>query len=236
MATFSKHEVIEQGSLEKFAIWAECYKVYQLPNGYNFIAIRSERDEQAMFGSQSCQGAQLVYEKGRNIPFDWNSLLLKSRQFYGKTEEDAKVAAQAAGISPEKIREVTVTRPLRPQLAEGTHKDKDIAIEFAKARLPSDAFEISDVRIKVFTGESGIVEIQAQNEQLARERWNSIVSESQKISKEAVLDKLECISAPQNGLFGIGKKPGEWKAHWSVPFTAQISYKVPVEITVKYMD
>jgi hypothetical protein len=55
MATFDKFQVIEQGSLEDFARWAECYKVYQLPNGSNFIAIRSERNEQAMFGSQAVE-------------------------------------------------------------------------------------------------------------------------------------------------------------------------------------
>jgi hypothetical protein len=75
MATFSKSQVIEQGSLENFAHWAECYKVYQLPNGRNFIAIRSERDEQAMFNSQSSRDGKLVWEKGKAIPFDWDSLL-----------------------------------------------------------------------------------------------------------------------------------------------------------------
>jgi hypothetical protein len=236
MATFNKSQVIEQGSLQKFATWAECYKVYQLPNGYNFIAIRSERDEQAMFGSQSCRGAELVYEKGRTIPFDWDSLLLKSKQFYGRTEEEAKATLQAAGISPDKIREIKVTRKAQSEIAEGTHRDKDEAVKAAKVRVPSVAFDISEARIRVFTGESGTVEIQAQSEELARQQWKAIAFENRKISKEAILDKLECITAPQNGIFGVGKKRGEWKAYWSVPFTAQISYKLPAEITIKYKD
>ena len=116
MATFSKSQVFDQGSVEEFARWAECYKVYRLPNGINFIAIRSERDEQAMFGSQSCRGAELVYERGKNIPFDWEALaatITRSRKFYGNSEEDAQAAIQTAGIPPANIREQKVTRAVQ---------------------------------------------------------------------------------------------------------------------------
>lgn len=153
----------------------------------------------------------------------------ESRYFYGKTEEEAKVAAQQAGIAPDKILDIKVTRQVQSRTAEGASADKDKAINATKERVPSEAFDVGTAKI-IRAGESGVVEVQAQTEMVARQQWQSTVS------KEAVLDKIECIVAPREGFFGIGKKPGMWKAYWSIPFKIQISYKLPAEVTLRYKE
>ena len=127
MATFDKTQVIQQGSLEEFATWAECYKVYQLPNGYNFIAIRSERDEQSMFGSQHCEGAKLVWERGKTILFDWDSLLDQSiEQIEPKTPENVKIQTGQPGARKQKLLDaVTLLWELRAKRRNETAAQAD---------------------------------------------------------------------------------------------------------------
>lgn len=249
MATFSKDQVIQQGSLEGFAEWAECYKVYQLPNGHNFIAIRSGRDEDAMYASEYCRGAKLVYEKGTKIPFDWDSLLIKSQAFYGKTEEEAKAAVKAAGISADQIKEITLTHAVGLSTVGAQGADETQAITAAQKQIPSNAFEIGAAQI-VEPLQTGVIELQAETEKDAREQCRFLTnSELTGLTKEqaaerrkgrmpygASLDRLECVAAPRKGLLGIGKKAGVWKAYWSIPCRVQISYKTPAEVTVTYLD
>jgi len=230
MATFAKDFVKDFGSLSAFAAEDGCYKVYVLPSGNNFISIRSEHDEQAMFGSSSCRGAKLVWQQGRTIPFDWDGFFALSRQFYGKTEQEAMGAARKAGIASDNIRELKVTRPAQSGRAEGVGADRDEAIDAAKGRVPADAFGVGEAEI-IQTGEDGVLEIQAQTELVARQESNATVSR-----KEASVDRLECTVAPRKGFLGMGKKPGMWKAYWSVPFKAQVSYRLSAEVTLRYVE
>jgi len=72
MATFGKKFIRDYGSFEQFAKEDGCYKIYE--TDHDFISIRSERDEQAMFGSKYCKGAKLVWQNGRNIYYNWAEL------------------------------------------------------------------------------------------------------------------------------------------------------------------
>jgi hypothetical protein len=100
----------------------------------------------------------------------------------------------------------------------GEGRTSEAAIEAAKKRVPQGAFDIA-VQI-IQKGKDGTLEVEGyskdEGEQEARE----------KIPKDAVLE----------GFLGLRKKLGSWKAYWSLPFEASISFKQGVEfaVNIKY--
>jgi hypothetical protein len=156
-------------------------------------------------------------------------LQLKSQRFEGKTVEEAKAAVALSGIPQEQIHDLEVTRNVQDATVEGEGKSIEAAIEAARTRVPSQAFDVSSAEI-IQQGQEGIVEIQAQTETEARERWKIQTPQA------AALETFKCEVQPKDGFLGIGKKQGLWKAYWSKPFKARISYKVPAQVTVKYME
>ena len=154
---------------------------------------------------------------------------LRSRKFYGQTEDEAKAAAQAAGIPSDKVKEVKVTRSVRDDTVKGEGPDADAAINAAKGRVPSAAFDIGAAQVFA-PGEKGQLEIKAQSESDARNDWKI------QAPPGASLDACECRVAPKSGFLGIGKKPGIWKIGWSTPFRAKVPYKLPAEATLTYLE
>ncbi len=152
---------------------------------------------------------------------------LKTRTFTGKTEEEARAAADASDIPGDKVTEVKVTRGVREETVKAEGSDAEAAQKAARARIPSAAFDVGEPQV-LATGEKGAVEIEAQLESDARSDWKP------KAPAGAILDACECLVPPKAGFIGIGRKPGLWKISWYTPFRAQVSYKLPVEVTVTY--
>ena len=116
---------------------------------------------------------------------------LKSQKFEGKTVEEAQAAAAMPGIAPEKIYDVKVTRTDKERTATGKSKSANAAIEAAKSRIKSQAFDIRTAEI-LQEGQEGVVEIQTQTETEARDQWLS------KAPKGATLEAFDCVVAPRH--------------------------------------
>lgn len=154
---------------------------------------------------------------------------LRSRKFYGQTVDEAKAAAQAAGIPPGKVKELKVTRTVRDDTVKGEGPDAAAAINAAKGRVPSAAFDVGAAEVFA-TGEKGQLEIKAQSEGEARNDWRI------EAPPGASLDACECQVAPKSGFLGIGQRLGIWRMGWSTPFRAKVSYKLPAEVTLTYQE
>lgn len=155
---------------------------------------------------------------------------LKTQKYYGESVDEAMAAAEAAATALDNVQEIKVTRNVQDETAHGKGRDANAAIEDARRRVPSDLFSRSSSAEIIQTGERGTEEIQAQTAAIARQQWRSRAPEG------ATLDGLECKIAPRSGFLGLGKKPGVWKANWSTPFRAQISYTVKAEVTLTYRE
>jgi len=149
---------------------------------------------------------------------------MSSKQFKGKTLQEAKTAAMTA-IPKEKIVALDVTQDIREKTVEGEGKSAPAAIEDTRARLPSGAFDISPGEI-VQEAQHGTVEVQAYSEE-----------EVCKVSKRSMprgasCEEMKRVLAPSKGLLGIGRKQGFWKVRWSTKFIAKVSFKMPAVVTV----
>jgi hypothetical protein len=149
-----------------------------------------------------------------------------SKQFEGRSEEEAKAAAIAA-VSSDRVYYMGVTQRVRKNSVVGEGKTADLAVETARARVPPGAFDASPGEITQ-EGQNGTVELRAYSEEEARRTWTADVR------APASLENLECVIAPTKGFLGMGKKHGLWRAHWSSPYRAEVSFKLPAVVTVRY--
>lgn len=152
---------------------------------------------------------------------------IQSKQFEGRTVEEAKAAASA--IPSEKVCDLQVTRDVQEKAAEGEGKDAEAAVKATRAKVPTGAFDVGSAEI-TSQGQRGTVEIQAYSETEARRTWKS------RAPAEASLEKMECLLAPSKGFLGVGKKQGSWRAHWFIPFKAKVSFKLPAVVTVRFRE
>jgi hypothetical protein len=174
---------------------------------------------------------QAIAEYNNENPMEDTPVLspqLESRKLSGKTEEEALDEVVSSGIARESIHEIRTTRPEREKVAEGEGNNPEEAIANAKSDIPPDAVDIGPPEM-VREAEHGTVEIQAQSEEEARERW-----ESQK-AKDATLDDLICMTQPRRGFIGIGRRLGIWEVTWSRPSVVRFSYRVPAEVSVTWL-
>jgi tetratricopeptide (TPR) repeat protein len=156
------------------------------------------------------------------------SLLHKTLTFYGHTEEEAKAKAYAAGIPEERVIKFEVT-PVTEDDVRGSAPDPEGAIEAAKARVPDSAFDVGSPEI-IDKGKKGQCEMQVHTRKSAHKGWRS------KASRDAILDKCECLVPPKSGFLGIGRKPGLWKISWTTPAEARVFYKLPAKVTLTYSE
>jgi hypothetical protein len=157
---------------------------------------------------------------------------LQSKQFEGKTVEEARAAAATLGIADSNIYTSEVRRTVKEVVEESVGIDDNAAIEAVKvkASIPvPDAFDIHSAEI-VQHAEKGVAEVEAQTDFKARLNWLA------KAPPDATLEMLECQVAPKDGFLGIGRKKGLWKVHWSRLAKARISYKLPAQVTVTYTE
>jgi hypothetical protein len=198
MDIFSKAQVIAQGSLEDFAEWAACNKVYILENGTEFIAIRNQQEEYNMVLDPRYMTARLVYSKGTYIGFDWDSLFNEKVAGSGTTQEDA--------------------------------------LANAKKQMRNDSTIIGNP-VVVTQGRHGVTDVEGFTEQEVRSKWIQISKNPQfavantfsgnlagAVPKSKVLN-IECVTAPQNSMFGLSKKPGIWKFYWMIEWVVEITYR-----------
>ena len=229
MATFSKNQVIQCGSLSEFARWAECYKVYQLPNDNDFIAIRSPSDEAAMFNSRYCIGAKLVWERGKFIPFDSNDFFICGITFYGQTEDMALSEARKSDIPQEKIKSITIRKPVTQERSEGTGETEEKAIQNAKSLAYQSGFDF--VTVSVAGGGESNIELECSSEDEAKEKWMLEVNGNKAGN---ILQKIVCMHPSQKYLFGFIKKKGLYKVYWYQPYKVVVSYKAPAQAQLLY--
>lgn len=149
---------------------------------------------------------------------------ISSKQFKGKTVQEAKMAAMTA-IPKKKIVALDVTRDVQEKTVEGEGKSASAAIEDARARVPSGAFDISPGEI-IQEAQHGTVEVQAYSEEEACK-----VSK-RSMPKGASCEEMKRALSPAKGLLGIGRKKGFWKVRWSTKFIAKVSFKMSVAVTV----
>jgi len=150
----------------------------------------------------------------------------RSQQFEGFTVDEAKAAASKA-IPLEMVQELKVTRKVQERLVIGEGMSREIAIKTAQEKVPKNAFDINPIKI-VQKKQNGTLEIQAYSESEVNTTWRTHAPIG------AYLEDLEIIIEPMKGFLGMGQKPGLWKVHWSTTVIANISFKLPAEVIVRY--
>jgi hypothetical protein len=156
------------------------------------------------------------------------SLGVSSKQFLGKTLEEATAKAKAAAQELNLLN-LTVIRDTTDNAAKGVGDSPEAAIKSAKTLLPDDAFEQSCGEI-VQQSQIYSIEILAHSKEEAMNTWKKGAPEGTKMIN------LSCVIAPTKGFLGRTNKPGSWKVDWSTPFMAKITYKTPAIVKIDYKD
>jgi hypothetical protein len=151
------------------------------------------------------------------------NLTVSSKQFEGKTLDEALANASSA-IAPRKILDHKIVHDAKEETVTGIGNSSQAAIDSAKQKMPAESFDQSAGEI-IQRSQDFTMEINAFSEQEARNIWYRGSPEGAK------LNKLSCAIAPKRGFLGRDKQ-GSWKAEWSTPFIAKMTYKIPAVITV----
>ncbi len=198
MAAYSKAQVLAQGSMEDFAEWAGCKKVYRLADGSGFIAITSQQEEYDMVLNPLTMNAEMVYCQGTYVPFDWDSLYIETAVGTGMTREEALENAKKQMRSGASL--IAEPRILASGM-EGVIQLEGFSVEEIKAKW---------MKIIQSPGYS----------------YTDMFPNTQKNPTPASkVRKLESVAAPQNSMFGLNKKPGIWKIHWYNEWQVEITYR-----------
>lgn len=152
---------------------------------------------------------------------------LESSKFTGITEEEAVNKIVNGGIARESIHDVTISRSEKDKVSEGRGKNPDEAAANAKSNIPPEARDIRGPEV-IRQPENDSVDLEAQTEEKAREKWHSIKPD------DAQLVSLRCVTAPKRRFLGIGRRVGVWQASWSRPAVSRFSYRLPAEVTVTW--
>jgi len=157
---------------------------------------------------------------------------VSSKQFEGKTLQEAKTVATNA-VPEKSILALDVVRDVEGKAVGGEGKSATGAMEAARARVPSGAFDISPGEI-VEEPRHGTLEIQAYSQEKAREVSKREVKRN--APKGASLEEMKCDVRPAKGFLRIGRKRGSWKVQWSTPFRAKVSFKTPAVVVVQFEE
>lgn len=157
---------------------------------------------------------------------DKTTAKLPSKQFEGKTVEEAKEAAMAA-FPEERIVSLKVTSKGRKKTIQRKRESSKEAVEAVKSGVPSEVSDVGSEEI-IEQGQRGTVEVLAHSEDEARTRWRD------KAPRGSSCEHMECVRAPARGILRIFTRQGLWRVHWSTKFKARISYRTPVVVTVWY--
>ena len=160
-----------------------------------------------------------------------SSLGYKTHTCTGSTPEDAeaKVRGVMATPPPKRIIKLSWAQP-RKDVSTGSGPTLETATRRARDWLPENAVECGEVKVTQVGGTSGDLEITGANENVARAKWES------QMSQRATLTELRCLVAPRSAFFGIVTHPGVWSAHFEVPFCVSIPYELPAQVTVMYEE
>lgn len=155
----------------------------------------------------------------------------KTHTCTGSTPEDAeaKVRAVMDTPPPKRIIKLSWAQP-RTGVSTGEGPTIESATQGARDWLPQNAVECGEVKVYQVGGTSGDLEITGANENIARLKWES------QMSQGAALTELRCLVAPRSAFFGIVTHPGVWSAHFEVPFRVSIPYELPAQVTVMYEE
>jgi hypothetical protein len=199
MAVFTREDIITFGSIEDFAEFAGCSKVYRLADGIRFIGIQNQQEEYDMVLDPDTMEAEMVYCRGIYVPFNWGSLFLDVATGSGSTAASAEQAARA-NIKPggNVVGQPRVVK----QGAEGVREFEAFSPEELKSKwmeyLKNPEANYSDMyapAAKIVNAETKVV-------------------------------KVECVRQPQNSF--LAKKPGLWRIYWQNPWEVEITYQMPI--------
>ena len=149
---------------------------------------------------------------------------LESRRFTGATVKEAKAAA-IKKLAESKISRIEVIPEDRPDYILASDDTQEGAIQLAMKYVPPEAIEVKEPRVTQ-TGESGFLNLNKWDEKEARKALRGLIPQGAEIST------LECLFPPKKGFMGLGKKMGQWKAKWTIPFEVKVTFKRPAVIEV----
>lgn len=145
--------------------------------------------------------------------------------FVGKTVEDA---ANAASGSSGTGKGVVVLRDAKHYDLLVTSRESvetpEEALNEAKNGIPEGAVDV-DIRVCRDT-ETGTLDIEAFSEHEALLTYTHGSAEPE----GALLASQWCVSQPQKGFIGFGKRPGVWRFRWRVPFRVSVKYLLPAKV------
>jgi hypothetical protein len=155
----------------------------------------------------------------------------KTLIFQGKSIEETKATATASVPSGQDFS--LDIQDVQTKTVEEKGESADAAIEAANAKIPSEAFDISSGEIiNENHGQEGVLEIEGDAEWEARIQWKM----SKPFLDGAQLLDMNCVREASKGFLGIGKRQSVWEARWSMPFIAQVSYKLPAVVRVRFYE
>jgi hypothetical protein len=198
MDIFNKQQVIAQGSLDDFAEWAACNKVYLLKDTYQFIAIRNQQEEYTMVLDPRYMNAELVYCKGTYIDFDWESLFIEKVVGKGKTLEEAVEDATKCLKNDAMI----IGNPR--VITSGSQGVTEV-----------EGLTEQEVRAKW-------IQICKNPQFVLSDSFSGAMAGATPTSK---ILKIECVQLPQTSMFGMNKKTGVWNFYWMNEWVVEISYR-----------
>lgn len=158
----------------------------------------------------------------------YTRLILFSKQFEGRTADEARAKAKYA-VSEGRILDQIIVRDVKEETISGTGNSPEAAIEAANRKVPTGSFDQSTGEIIQESQESEM-EIAAYSEQEALNIWKRGAPE------EAQFNKLSCLIAPNKGFLGKPIKKGSWKVSWKTPFIATITYKTPAIVKIVFEE
>ena len=150
---------------------------------------------------------------------------LKFSEFTGTSIEAAQQGAKD-GLGDALIG-TDIVRDIQETSATAQGDSADAALAAASARVPDFAFDVEPAEI-IQEGKRGEITVTEPDDADARRAWR------REAPRGAELVKLEVREEPKKGIAGLGKKPGTWVAHWSAPFYAKVTYKIPAMVQARY--
>lgn len=152
--------------------------------------------------------------------------LSKKRTFVG--ENIASTFANISRVvSPSQVIDLSVLDKGKFNEIIGFGDTKEAAQADAITKTPEGAKITSTTLIS--ESKNGKKSIIAYTESDARQLAKKL------IPTDAIINRVKCIKSCLKGLWGIGRRDGEWEISWSLPFMVKVIYDSPIHITVQYV-
>lgn len=174
-------------------------------------------------------GCRAVYDvvvvPGRfQLVKDVTDTVLRTREFFGKTEDDAMAALNASGIPKESISSIVVSSVSKTEAVVEDGSDAASAIATARAQVPSRAYDVGTPDVCAVIRRSEM-QVLGKSEAAARRR----------ISHGLEIEGVACVTPPIGGFLGIGGTAGVYRvACVRKCFSASIAFRLPVTVSVKF--